>query len=258
MVSLRKSFALISVITPLLCSCLDDQPSLEKAKRDAGIEAGAADAQTGDANSELRDATDERDARDANVGNNPCSNVPPGTGCARSGGAPGVCTAFGACVECLSDDAGVCAGEKPHCTSGFTCVECALDAHCGVTQKCRNGSCIERCGDGVIDADEDCEEGLTGWTAANCDFATCKRTIYENCRGNSLLCAQPVLCSAAFTCFEQSDSNCVTSCPTLPDYEIGCASGFCYVDCAAGPCPRGTHCTSTSIGANQIQMCFGD
>jgi hypothetical protein len=36
-----------------------------------------------------------------------------------------------------------------------------------------------RCGNGRIDADEDCEIGLPGWTSSNCS-ASCRQTLYPN------------------------------------------------------------------------------
>ena len=273
--AIARSLVLFSGLAVLLHGCLGDGPSVAAPGRDAGADASDARAEASDVRDGSPDTGDERgDASDASAdasgdasgdaadaraegGGSAC---PVGSGCVRAGGAAGVCTAFGACVECLNQGDGRCAGDKPYCTTAFTCVECTAPSHCNpTTEKCRNGSCIVRCGDGVIDPDEDCERGIAGWTVNNCDFATCKRTVYENCRSDSTKCSQQVLCAASFTCFEQSDSNCVTSCPSMPGYTVGCASGLCYIDCTSGRCPGDTHCTrDVAIGSATVNMCFGD
>jgi hypothetical protein len=258
MALIRSSLVLVGVVAALLCGCLSDPPGKTNVRNDAGSDAGDAANQTPDARDDARNDADADASADSDAGDAATNACPTGMGCSRSG-APGVCNAFGACVECLREGDGHCAGAKPHCTTAYTCVECTQQSHCGLSEKCRNGACIERCGDGVVDADEDCEQGITGWSANNCNFGTCKRNVYENCRNDSTLCSQQVLCSAAFTCFEQSDNNCVTSCPTLPGFSIGCSQAFCYVDCTSGPCPRGTHCTrDVAIGSASVNMCFGD
>lgn len=258
--SSRRSLALVGVLTALSHGCLGDDPAATSRRSDAGADAGDASNDPRDARAESQDGSgDAHEAGSETGASGPCANVEAGRGCARSG-APGVCNAFGACVECLTEGDAHCAGEKPHCTSAYTCVECTLNAHCNpTTEKCRNGSCIQRCGDGVVDPDEDCEQGIAGWTVNNCNFQTCKRTVYENCRGDSTRCSQQVLCTAAFTCMEQSDNNCVTSCPDMPGYVIGCSSGLCYINCASGPCPGDTHCTrDVAVGSASVDMCFGN
>jgi hypothetical protein len=248
----RRSLASACMLAFVLCGCRGDPPSETPKNRDAGGEAGDARSEAGDAPSEAGDAPGETGGETGQ-----CSTR--GAGCNRSGAA-GVCNEFGACVECLAEDAGQCAGATPHCTTAFTCVECTLNSHCNpTTEKCKNGSCIIRCGDGTIDPDEDCEQGIPGWTSSNCNFTTCKRTVYENCRGDSTRCAHQGLCSAAFSCLETSDSNCVTSCPSLPGFVIGCSSGLCYIDCATSPCPFDTNCKrGVSVASKTVDMCFGN
>jgi Cys-rich repeat protein len=199
-----------------------------------------------------------------NLRNGTCeeSRVMQGMGCALQGRS-GVCDAAGACVECLTEGDGRCAGATPHCTSAHTCVQCIENSHCGLGEKCNNGSCIAACGDGVLDPGEDCERGYLNSSASNCDLATCKRLNYRNCRDAAVTCPMGTACLAAFYCLPISDMNCVTSCPEVPGMVTGCRMGICFLDCSAaagGKCPSDMNCTMASADgtSNVVEMCFGN
>lgn len=237
--------AILIVVAHALHSCLGGPPGRLSSFEDAG-----------DAASDAADAAgDAGDAGDAavDVGNTDgglCSNRDAGASCSRNG-APGVCSELHTCVECLREGDGRCAGERPHCTSASTCAECTVNEHCHPTrEKCHDGSCVIRCGDGVIDSGEDCEVGMPGWTVATCDYATCKRTLYRLCADG---CGPNALCIAGDVCWEQIDSECVETCPALPGYDVACFAGFCHIDCSTGSCPSDTRCES----APELSACTG-
>jgi hypothetical protein len=190
------------------------------------------------------------------------TRVAAGAGCARRDGGSGVCDAAGGCVECLTEGDGRCAGATPHCSSAHSCVRCLQDDQCGFGEKCINNSCIAKCGDGVLDEGEDCERGYLNSSASNCDFLTCKRLNYVNCRDSSAICMGGTACLAAFYCLPTSDMNCVTSCPEVPGMRTGCSRGICYLDCTAaagGRCPSDMHCENASVDGTFItDMCFGN
>ncbi|HET8935291.1 MAG TPA: hypothetical protein VFN67_17705 [Polyangiales bacterium] len=190
------------------------------------------------------------------------TRVAAGTGCSVSGQS-GVCDSAGACVECLMEGDGRCAGSKPHCTSAHKCERCTVDDHCAFDEKCVNADCIKKCGDGVLDPGEDCERGYLNSSASNCDFATCKRTNYINCRDTAVMCPMGTFCIAAFYCLPTSDMNCVTSCPEVPGMRTGCRQGICFLDCSAaegGKCPSDMHCEHASADGTSelVDMCFGN
>jgi hypothetical protein len=184
--------------------------------------------------------------------------VTSGTSCALAGKS-GVCDSAGACVECLTEGDGRCAGAAPHCTTAHTCVRCTENSHCGLGEKCVNAACVSKCGDGVLDEGEDCERGYLNSSPSNCDFATCKRTNYLNCRDTSVVCPAGTVCLASFYCTPRSDNNCVTSCPEVPGYKVSCSTAVCYIDCTnGGSCPSDMECTeATPDGTNVTMMCFG-
>jgi hypothetical protein len=201
-----------------------------------------------------------------NLLTNACSlsNDRSGTACSTSAGQPGACDGAGACVECLTEGDGRCGGSTPHCNSAHKCVGCTSDSHCNpVSEKCALGVCKAKCGDGIIDQGEDCERGLQGWSSDNCNFSTCRRTVYQSCYGHSEVCAMQAYCLAGWFCIGVSDSNCVTSCPSMPGFTSRCSRGICYLVCGATAstgCPWDMTCTanvSDPGGAGTVDMCFG-
>jgi hypothetical protein len=185
-----------------------------------------------------------------------------GTNCSLNGQA-GACDGAGACLECWQEGDGRCTGSTPHCNSAHKCVRCTANSHCGnpLTEKCVAGACRLKCGDGVIDSGEDCEQGVSGWNSTNCDFATCKRTNYVTCNQPDVICKTDTRC--VDYCMPFSDSNCVTSCPTLPGFMPACRTGICYLACdiASGAgCPSDMHCelASPNGSAPSVGICLSN
>ena len=201
-----------------------------------------------------------------NLFTNTCglSNAMSGTGCSTSTGQSGACDGSGACVECLNENDGRCGGSTPHCNSAHKCVQCTSNSHCNpVSEKCVLGECKPKCGDGIIDEQEDCERGLQGWNDTNCNFSTCRRTVYQSCYNQGQVCSTPGTCLAGWFCVAISDSNCVTSCPKMPGFTSRCSSGICYLACgstASTGCPWDMVCQRNVAdpgGSGTVDMCFG-
>jgi hypothetical protein len=94
-----------------------------------------------------------------------------------------------------------------------------------------------RCGDGRIDADEDCEVGLPGWTSENCS-TRCRQTLYPNSNPCTFEVGEP------FAFYEKGD------CLELPGFSVGCFYLFgqsCQILCSdTADCPVGFTCNPMS------------
>jgi len=112
--------------------------------------------------------------------------------------------------------------------------DCAADSDCDPSTL----TCVQRCGNGQIDADEDCEIGLPGWTRENCS-ASCRQTVYPNTKRCTFeLEAKPTVF------YGQGD------CADLPGFSEACYYLFgqgCLLVCSTSEdCPIGFSCTPTA------------
>lgn len=164
-------------------------------------------------------------------------NLPSGTGVCENG----------QCRECVtSTDCRGRAG-RPVC-SGNVCVTCTETEGCGGDQRCRDGQCIARCGDGVVDRDEQCDTGPgSGWDFSNCTI-DCKRRVYADCtEGES--CTDGQKCGTSLNICTNLFCTGNDSCTRIPGFAVACTpNSMCEILCNNGTCPNGLRCSSTANG----------
>jgi hypothetical protein len=202
--------------------------------------------------------------------NSKCVYTPTPAGTRGSCPSGQVCSASASCVQCTADAqcTGGSACSQARCMNN-QCTTVSLNGkQCGTRKVCEGSSCVNSCGNGVlnVDAQEDCEVGLSGATDWSCDRVLCKRTglpntgLGINCMRNSE-CPSGLICDA--TLAGGANGVCTVPCGlfdtpcTLPTgytsngcnvnmYGSAYASG-CFVNCnGAGRCPAGAVCSGLS------------
>lgn len=179
-----------------------------------------------------------------------------GTSCSRN-----PCRNGGTCVEQWL-------GFTCRCASGFTGTTCQTStsggvARCGdgvrqLDEECDDGNssntdaCVNcraaRCGDGYILAGvEDCEPDVGGWNVFSCRSSDCKRVNFNRCSVNAN-CASGEHCGVTGG---GCSSGCTTAanCASVPGSTSTCTEfGMCALRCGSlGDCPTGLRC-ATSYG----------
>ena len=119
------------------------------------------------------------------------------------------------------------------CDSDEGCSSCATDCGCESGYNCINNECREpRCGDGIINLNEECE------TNSHCDLVeTCQDCI---CTSSST----PPVCPSG-TCEEgENCDSCPDDCLDELAGEICCGIELVTPECNVGTCPSGETCDS--------------
>ena len=107
-----------------------------------------------------------------------------------------------------------------------------------------------KCGDGVLDANEECDPSAEGW-AESCDSA-CKRTIYNHCYVEEGACTKLNQLCAAYVpepesrfCADYCEHD--SECTGLPGFRAQCNFAWCVVVCDDGQCPNGMRCVPNMV-----------
>ena len=165
--------------------------------------------------------------------------------CAKVSPSTPVCVT-GTCAECASPSdcsAGTC--RRATCSGGFCGQEITAWASCATGRVCNaSGACAQSCGNGHLDAGEECEIGVAGWDFLSCDSGTCQRLTYRQCtssRDCEVGCASGGICGE--TCSTASD------CPRAPpNVTATCYEGDCALACdGSGQCPMGLTCVNDPL-----------
>jgi hypothetical protein len=234
---------------------------------------------------------DETDV-DCGGGCGPCG---PGQGCA----APEDCTTQ-MCVDdvCAGDAActnGTLDGDETDVDCGGSCQLCDLGDSCVDADDCASGLCVDlictppNCGDGMVQNDEECDEGMeTPTCTAFCTMPVCGDSFVqrgEACDDGGESSACDADCTAAScgdgvvnatageACEGGESSTCDADCTSVScgdgtfnasageGCDTGGASASCDADCTAASCGDGT--TNGAAGeacddAGQTAACDGD
>jgi hypothetical protein len=194
-------------------------------------------------------APDHSDCRAAGrsgvCANGSCAGCIDGSDCRRLSPTAPVC-ANGNCVECASpSDCVATTCHKATCNSGFCGQDITAWASCASGRVCNaTGTCAQSCGNGHVDADEECEIGVGGWDFQSCDSGSCQRVNYQRCT-SSRDCA--VGCAAGGQCGETC--NTTADCPPAPPNSMAtCYEGDCALACDnAAQCPKGLSCVTDPL-----------
>jgi len=173
-----------------------------------------------------------------------CTTLYAAEGDACPGGGDGYCNGLGAlssCVECT--DGQHCPGE--HCV-GSRCVECVNDSNCSSTEECNSqGECQEKCGNGKIDDDEECDPAMQPHA---CSSRCEAKNWLSYCQGSSWMCTGGTTCKPPQNyCAEPCGD--VTDCP---DSRYVCEDGYC-----AFPCTSDADCPGADDGLQYDTICLG-
>jgi len=174
-------------------------------------------------------------------------DAPDSSPCTLSTGA-GVCN-DAQCRECVTSND--CRGRsgRPVCSRN-QCVVCTATEGCGSDQTCVDNQCIARCGNGVVDSDEQCDTGPgSGWDLSTCSI-DCKRRVYADCSGtSSASCSQGQMCGSSLNICTTLFCTGNDSCPAVPGFAVACtANSLCEILCNNGSCPNGLRCSATANG----------
>ncbi len=168
----------------------------------------------------------------------------------------------GKCEECTNgrsedcEDANACQPPRRTCSNGQW-GECTGGLRCESDETCTDGRCISNCNNGNLDPGEQCDPGMTGWSAT-CNSSDCTRRIYQACSAPGGPCGEGGVCGQynqyqsgggsvqlAPICTKMCGTE--SDCPRVGDYENRCTFEACAILCDNGRCPPGMRCDSIEL-----------
>jgi hypothetical protein len=101
----------------------------------------------------------------------------------------------------------------------------------------------------VIEAGEECEVGVLGWSSALCQ--NCRSQTFKGCFTDDQ-CGNGERCFFTRNCTPPINCSATMACPVVPGHATQCISGVCYLFCDSDDdCFEGTTCLSSRCAGPQ-------
>jgi cysteine-rich repeat protein len=154
-------------------------------------------------------------------------------------------------VACVAD--GVCDPDQHTCTPG---APLAAGATCGDYELCVDGQCVAgSCGDAIVTAPEQCDNGAANGAGKGCEAGTCTFTCSNPATDCAPVECNVVSCSSSHLCQQAPDAaKNGQGCGSTPGYT--CSNGACVApgaSCGNGVKEGGEECDfgAANNGANK-------